>query len=332
MFARKRIARQAAGWLIEAQRPGFTLEDWQRLESWLSADARHRAAYRCEAKILGVAFGMQAPRMGVPGACAKVGSRVWRGIRTVLVTGLVLVFVFVGRPWNRPVGPAPVEYATRIGQLRNLLLSDGSQVHLNTNTTIRVRESRDRVQIELLSGEAAFNVVHDTRRPFIVSVSGTLIHDVGTNFVVRTLGAHDSVVFVSEGSVMASCPPRKTGFTRHEARLHSAVLEAGDEAIVSPGGIQTPKRLDSTEMARRLMWTQGMLEFRDEPLGKVVEELNRYRRRPLRIADPGLAAVRISAYVPVANVDEFEFGVREFGLQVRESQTRPGEVDLVRAR
>ena len=54
------------------------------------------------------------------------------------------------------------------GERRDIVLSDGTQVALNAASSLSVVMKRDRRELTLASGEAAFKVVHDPARPFVV--------------------------------------------------------------------------------------------------------------------------------------------------------------------
>ena len=80
------------------------------------------------------------------------------------------------------------------------MLNDGSVVTLNTSSAIEVSLVKSHRTVTLLSGEALFQVAHDTLRPFEVKTGDTTIRAVGTQFDVdsRTAG---TTVTVVEGKV-----------------------------------------------------------------------------------------------------------------------------------
>ena len=64
-------------------------------------------------------------------------------------------------------------------------LHDGSIVELNKGAQISIRYSGDERRVDLLSGEAYFEVAKNPDRPFIVSARGIDVKAVGTAFNVR---------------------------------------------------------------------------------------------------------------------------------------------------
>jgi len=65
-------------------------------------------------------------------------------------------------------------------------LSDGSRVWLNAASSLRYPASFDGAERTVeLTGEGYFEVVHNEKMPFVVSVNGTTIRDIGTAFNVN---------------------------------------------------------------------------------------------------------------------------------------------------
>ena len=59
----------------------------------------------------------------------------------------------------------PDQFQTKVGEQRSVLLADGSRVTLNTASKIEVRLQADHRVVQLLRGEALFEVAHDAQRP-----------------------------------------------------------------------------------------------------------------------------------------------------------------------
>jgi transmembrane sensor len=105
-------------------------------------------------------------------------------------------------------------YATDIGERRSLTLADGSTVDLNARSTLRIEFSDAERRVELLDGQALFQVAKDKDRPFIVVSGNATVRAVGTQFdVYRKVGG--TTVTVLEGRVAvystANAEPSPTG-------------------------------------------------------------------------------------------------------------------------
>src|SRR3546814_11678062 len=76
------------------------------------------------------------------------------------------------------------DYRTGTGEMRNVTLSDGSSVTLDTGSAIAVNYGDGRRGVRLLAGRAWFDVAHDERHPFTVSAADARVRVTGTAFDV----------------------------------------------------------------------------------------------------------------------------------------------------
>jgi len=183
-------------------------------------------------------------------------------------------------------------YATGIGEQRFITLADGSKIELNSRSRLKVRLTERERSIDLLEGQALFQVAKDGTRPFVVRSGNTWVRAVGTQFDVYRKAA-GTIVTVVEGRVSIKQPSQflfpmleKKGATAHEV-----FLTAGEQLTVSPAVKPKAKRAD---VAVATAWTQQRLVFSKTPLTEVAEEFNRYNERRLIIESGGLKAFNIS--------------------------------------
>lgn len=177
-------------------------------------------------------------------------------------------------------------YTTAIGEQRSLRLPDGSTVELNARSRLKLRYTDSERSIDLLEGQAMFQVARDAQRPFTVRIGEAEVRAVGTQFDVYRKKA-GTVVTVVEGRVAVRADTRDGG----AERPHS-LLSAGEQVVVTPKrAVPPPKRVDASVATA---WVQKHLMFDDTPLEEVAEEFNRYNPRPLVIDDPQLRKAGIS--------------------------------------
>jgi transmembrane sensor len=171
----------------------------------------------------------------------------------------------------------PHQFQTRVGEQRSVMLADGSRITLNTASRVEVRLGTDRRTIELLEGEALFDVAPDAKRPFEVRVGNVLVRAVGTEFDIDRRASH-TVVTVLEGRV--SVVP--TGARANDSRE----LSMGERLVIDRAGLgQIRKRIDLNEVTA---WTRHELVFRRRALGEIADEFNRYNLARLEIRSPTL--------------------------------------------
>jgi transmembrane sensor len=118
--------------------------------------------------------------------------------RLLAVASCALILVIAGAIWwqaERFPG-----YTTDVGERRSITLADGSTVDLNARSKLRVEFSDKERRVELLDGQALFQVAKDKNRPFIVASGDATVRAVGTQFDVYRK-ANGTTVTVIEGRV-----------------------------------------------------------------------------------------------------------------------------------
>jgi transmembrane sensor len=157
------------------------------------------------------------------------------------------------------------------------MLADGSRVTLNTNSRIEVRLRADRRIIELVRGEALFEVAHDAQRPFDVQAGDVVARAVGTQFDIDKREKR-TVVTVVEGRVAMTVAGAPSG--------QLPVLVAGDRVVIDGAG--SSKLEHGVSSIEATAWTQHQLVFKRRPLGEITDEFNRYNLGRIEIRDPSL--------------------------------------------
>jgi transmembrane sensor len=106
---------------------------------------------------------------------------------------------------------------TTVGEQRSVTLADGSVVFLNTNSELKVQWTKNERHIDLLRGEARFQVAKNSARPFVVATQEARVRAVGTVFNIRT-GEATTQVAVLEGRVEVNAIPRVREENNHSTQ------------------------------------------------------------------------------------------------------------------
>ncbi|MFL5574379.1 MAG: FecR family protein, partial [Gemmatimonadaceae bacterium] len=186
------------------------------------------------------------------------------------------------------------EFATARGQRATIRLVDGTRVELGYASRLRVAAfapAAGRREM-YLEGEAVFDVVHDPARPFVVHAGNAVTEDLGTVFGVRAYPGDAAVrVLVVSGEV--ALRPR---LPAPGADSTSAVLGGGQLGrLDARGRVEVESGVDTTEY---LGWLSGHVSFHDAPLSEVAAELARRFDVTVTIADPRVAARRVTVEMP----------------------------------
>jgi transmembrane sensor len=187
-------------------------------------------------------------------------------------------------------------YRTGVGEIRSVVLQDGSTMTLNTNTAIRVSfNGRERL-VDLKRGESYFEVMKDQSRPFVVRASGQRIVAVGTRFSVFRR-VDETRVVVTEGLV-------RVEDLREGRATPAAALPAGSVARAGSAGVSV-ERKSVADAEVLTTWRSGFIVLRDTPLIEAVAEFNRYNKKQLVVGDPALADLLVGGNLRATNVDAF---------------------------
>ena len=166
------------------------------------------------------------------------------------------------------VSKTKVEYNTvttpRGGQYQ-LELADGSKVWLNAASSITFPTlfTGNRREVNI-TGEAYFEVAHNTKMPFHVGTNGIEVQVLGTHFNINAYG-DDGVINTTllEGSVKVT---KGNG---------SVIINPGEQAQVnkSTGNITTKKDVD---LESAIAWKNGKFIFQGEEIQGIMKQLDRW--------------------------------------------------------
>lgn len=324
--SRDEIEAAAARWVLRRDR-GLTAAEQDEFSQWLVADPRHGAAlaeHRWGWDELDRLTGLQTSLGAVPDPdlfarrpAARARRLWWLAAGSGLAAAAVAVMVYARAPQPAEGEKTVAQFSAALCE--RLMLEDGSLVELNRGAAAEAAYSPTARRVRLLRGEASFTVAKDAARPFIVSAGGVEVRAVGTVFNVRLDPAAVEVV-VTEGQVRVAAPelvvpasagpanfPARSGPT-NESTAAQLSLRAGQSAVVSLAPAAPPPQpvtLAPAELTARLAWQPRLLDFTDAPLAEIVAGFNRRNAVQLTVAEPALAARRLSAAFRSDNVEGF---------------------------
>jgi transmembrane sensor len=319
----ERQPRTAEDWAVRLGRPDVSPRDLDTFETWLDADPRRLEDYSALKATARDSQALRAEFVGdlnmIPRA-AKT-RRHPRAVWLVPAVGGLAAAALVIAVWpaGDPMAGAAI-YQTAVGEIREIVLADGSHVTLDTATTLRARLDGPVRRIALDKGAAYFAVAHDKAHPFQVALADRQVVVTGTHFTTGLRGDQARVA-VLEGSVAVSrVRPGQADALRDAARL-----KPGDQVSYRAGApLVREARVDPTQAAA---WREHRLIFQDAALADVVAELSRYTQTRIRIADPALGRRRVTAIFPLDGADSVIARADRL-LPISVTRTGPGEVTV----
>lgn len=249
----------------------------------------------------------------------------------LLAASLLLALIGVGGWWS----VAPQVYRTALGERRTVTLMDGSKLALDTGTEVRVRLAPRARRLELLRGQARFDVAHDTTRPFTVRAAGALVVATGTSFNVDLLGRAVTVTLL-EGRVsvlrddarailpLAVAPARPGAPLLARLVPGQQLTVAAASASVDP--VPAPMRLARVDADKAVAWETGQLVFDDEPLAAVAARVGRYGPAKV-VVEPSAANLTLSGVFNAGDLSTFLEAVQR-ALPVTAAQDADGTIRL----
>lgn len=306
--AEDQIDQEAADWFARLNRLSISTQALEDFQAW-RRDPRRDAAYERIEALWASAGRLQSDpdtARGVAAALARGArrrklSRLWTrragvgvGLAAIAATAALVLAVSMER------GEA---YATGVGEQRLVSLEDGSRLRLDTDTLVRVRYTDARRGVDLVRGQAFFDVAHDASRPFVVEAGDHAIRALGTRFDVMRQDRDVKVTLVA-GSVEVRQDGR--AWTMSPGQGFSA---RGDQ-------IEPPRPVD---VAAATSWTSGRLVFRATPLKEAAAEVNRYSTEKIVLETPQLETVPVSGVFDVGDTRAFVAAVSDlFNLKAEQ--------------
>ncbi|WP_432742691.1 FecR family protein [Methylobacter sp. G7] len=288
------IKAAANAWWVRLDSDTVSARERVEFADWLDADPQHRQAFDA--------------------VCA-----LWDELDAVKQRIVKPEIIAPKTPWFRRLWAAPTltmcclalwlfsplpmllraDFHTGYGEMRDIRLSDGSIVHLNSHSALSVHIDGNQRQLTLLQGEAWFEVSPDSTRPFQVHAEHGTVTALGTAFNIR-LRNSQAEVSVTQHSVAIDVE-------QTEGRgLHAVVNEGQQLVYDQQTGLGRIKAIDSQTVTA---WQRGKLVFENQPLGEVMAELNRYHRGYL-VSDDSITQRRVNGVFrtdqPLAVIDALE--------------------------
>lgn len=288
------LNNEATEWVVRLRSPAASKTTQHRFSRWLNQSDAHEAAFdaalqdwQTTGALTYSAQAQAALRQHKPEPEQREsGTLSWLRWQAVAVASAVVVMIFGALQLELKPAPATTEsYATTIGEQREIALSDGSHVKLNTNSRIRIEYREDLRLLTLDQGEAFFKVASNRQRPFVVETHKGSVTAVGTAFSVNR--QEDSIdVTVVEGIVSV-----KERQAQPEIKAEHKLVKADQKLQINQRGLS---QVMATNAASALAWRNQLLVLENKPLADAIDQLNRYLVNPVDASDPSLRSLRVS--------------------------------------
>jgi ferric-dicitrate binding protein FerR (iron transport regulator) len=183
-------------------------------------------------------------------------------VAAVLILGLITsTVIFYSRPEKSQYVGVVETVTTPYGARTSFKLPDGTEVWLNSGSTISFPKQYDKIRSAELTGQAYFKVLKDGK-PFIVKTRLGAIKVMGTSFDVKAYNDENFETTLVDGSVNVSNNANQL-----------ATLKPGQQSTITPANKFSVQDVN-TELSTS--WREGKLMFVNEPFQNVAKELERW--------------------------------------------------------
>lgn len=266
------LRREAAGWLARLQ-SGRDPEIERKFRRWRDADPAHAAAFERVSRSYDRA-GLLRHSSVIAGLPQTERTRPLTGTPRYAMAAALAAVVLI--PAGLLVaggalslsGTHELMLATMVGQIREVKLSDGSRITLDTSSSVNIEIWRSRRHARLNYGRARFEIAA-AGAPFVVDAAGTTVTARQGIVDVERTGQQSRV------DVLAG----RAAVHRSGAGASTELTLAGGQALASNSA--TP--IQARDLAAGPDWTQGMLQFDGTPLPVAIGLVNRYSDRHILI-------------------------------------------------
>ncbi|WP_245956854.1 DUF4880 domain-containing protein [Edaphovirga cremea] len=282
----------AADWYATIFDEHCTDEERHNWQLWLQKDRQHQEAWR-QVEQIHARFQqvVHTPSAVLTRPAAETSRRSM--LKLLLLAGVGGVAGYA-LPWKSYAA----DYRTGVGETRHLILHEGMQVWLNTDSALNVQNDGNHLQ--LIKGELALKSAGKNDIQLASRCGKVTLTQPGT-LTLRTESALDCLS-VFEGEAWLG--------TNASQALRR--IPAGQQVVFTPQQIHSPVGVD----AFRQSWISGMLVADRMRLDRFIDEISRYQTAYFNV-DPAVAGLLISGVFPLRETQRILAALtRSFPLQI----------------
>ena len=291
-MSQTQILKEAAEWIVLIQASALTDAQQIEFEAWKNQSEAHQTAW-LKAEYLLSSFD-HFPENGQE--IIKKGNQAARFQWTKQLVVACITCLGSIIAWNSEYKYLWLsDYSTAIGQQKNVILKDGTQLQLNTDTALDVRYTSHQRTLRLHYGEIQIHTAKETHsdRPFFVETESAHLQALGTVFNVQYLKnkQQQTCLGVIESAVKVTLNQSKK----------MTVVQAGEQLCFDDTDFKALGQLDPNV----LVWKNQMIMAFEMPLEQLLQEIGRYQHQYVDL-DPQLKALKISGSYPVNNFTQLQ--------------------------
>lgn len=191
------------------------------------------------------------------------------------------------------------DYVAGVGEQKRIEMEDGSVIWLNTDTALAVEYSTEYRTIDLLYGEAYFDVKPDRTRPFSVLANDGRATAIGTEYSVKST-RDQAEVTVFEGIVDVLSPIGISSSESFENRI--STLTSAQTLSYRTGEGATG--VSDINLLTANAWKEGFIAITNKSIDDVLNEIGRYRPGVILLLGDTSNIEPLTARIAITSIDE----------------------------
>ena len=143
-------------------------------------------------------------------------------------------------------------------------LADGTKVWLNAASSLKFPTAfTGSERVVELTGEAYFEVAHNSKQPFKVKTANQIVQDIGTQFNVNSYADEDAAATtLVEGSVIIFDAGRQT------------MIKPGQQYLLKANGV--PAVRNDVDIDEVTAWKNGLFQFNNADIKTIMRQISRW--------------------------------------------------------
>ena len=251
-----------------------------------------------------------------PSKTLKINPSWLKIAATILLVGFI---GFVYQKYNSNTSDEPKTFAqvfkTKTGQRKKIILSDGTTVLLNAQSSLSVsKDFNEQLREVILTGEAYFDVAHNKDKPFQVHTAEFNINVLGTSFNVKAYpdeatseatlinGLITMEAVNGNGGTITLKPSQKVTFykTLPQVRAKNVLKSTPARPEITINHYTLIKDSTIVETA----WTKNRIEIYDQDFDEIKGVLEKWFNVEIKFADPEIEKYRFTATFINENIEQ----------------------------
>lgn len=244
-------------------------EEKKAVTQWINANPDNMREFLEMRKLYDISIWQEESEKNISSAPVTKSSVIF--FRQILKVAAILVIILGSVYWLTDLKMQKLNLLTQTihvpaGQRAELILSDGTKVWLNAQTTFTfpLSFSSNSRQVKL-NGEGYFKVARNESKPFIVQTEKYNVRVLGTEFnLIAYDGSNFFETALLKGSVEVYSENKKNSEKVYLAR-DTKVCLSGGKLIKAP-----------INQYNHFLWREGLLSFENESFKDIIDKLQLY--------------------------------------------------------